>query len=155
MLTITCAARPCWARELLSPLPQGRSCAVDSRAPLPKARVGRLNHPSSPRIPSGGTTIMATATKAKKKSSGNINIQPLGDRVVIEREETEERTAGGIVLPDAAREKPARGRVISVGTGRLLDDGSRSTMQVKKGDRVLFASYAGDNIKIGEDEYLL
>ena len=65
---------------------------------------------------------MATATK--KKSSKKIRLQPLGDRVVIEREESEERTAGGIVLPDSAKDKPARGTVVSVGDGKLLDDGT-------------------------------
>ena len=93
------------------------------------------------------------ATVAKSKSA--IKLQPLGDRVVVEREEVEERTSGGIVLPDTAREKPARGKVVAVGDGRLLDDGSRSQLQVKVGDRVLFTSYAGENIKVGEDEYLL
>jgi len=96
---------------------------------------------------------MATATKARKKS--NLTLQPLADRVVVEREESEDRTAGGIVLPDTAKDKPSRGTVLSVGSGRILDDGSRAPMQVKKGDRVLFSSYAPETIKVGEDEYLL
>ena len=94
---------------------------------------------------------MATATK--KKSS--IKFQPLGDRVVVEREESLEKTAGGIVLPDSAKDKPARGVVISVGPGRVLDDGSRSDMQVKEGERVLFTSYAGESFTVGDDELLL
>ena len=101
---------------------------------------------------------MATATKskrAKKKGSGAIKLQPLGDRVVVEREESEERTAGGIVLPDSAKDKPARGCVISIGDGRLLDDGSRAALQVKVGDRVLFTSYAGETFKVGDQELLL
>ncbi len=100
---------------------------------------------------------MATATKTapKKKSASKIKLQPLGDRVVVEREESEGRTAGGIVLPDSAKDKPARGTVVSVGDGRLLDDGSRSQLQVKVGDRVLFSSYAGETFKVGEDELLL
>ena len=76
---------------------------------------------------------MATATK--KKTS--IKFQPLGDRVVVEREESLDTTAGGILLPDSAQDKPARGVVISVGPGRIVDDGSRSTMQLKAGERVL------------------
>ena len=96
---------------------------------------------------------MATATKSRKASK--ITLQPLGDRVVVEREQSEEKTSGGIVLPDTAKDKPSRGTVLSTGTGRLLDDGSRAPMQVKKGDRVLFSSYAPETIKIGEDEYLL
>jgi len=94
---------------------------------------------------------MATATKSKSA----IKLQPLGDRVVIEREESEETTAGGIVLPDAAKDKPARGKVVAVGDGRLLDDGSRSQLQVKPGDRVIFSSYAGETILIGEEEVML
>jgi len=94
---------------------------------------------------------MATATNSKSK----ISLQPLGDRVVIERDEAETTTAGGIVLPDSAKDKPARGRVVSIGDGRLLDNGSRSPFQVKVGDRVLFRSYAGETFKIGDDELLL
>jgi len=96
---------------------------------------------------------MATATKTKP--AGKIKLQPLGDRVVLEREESEETTAGGIVLPDSAKDKPARGVVVSVGDGRLLDDGSRAPLQVKKGDRLIFSSYAGESFKVGDDEYLL
>ena len=95
---------------------------------------------------------------AKKKAAtkpDGIKIQPLGDRVVVEREDAEEVTSGGIVLPDSAQDKPARGKVLSIGDGRLLDDGSRSTLQVKEGDRVLFSSYAGEQFKLGERELLL
>jgi chaperonin GroES len=95
---------------------------------------------------------MATATKPRKKK---ITLQPLGDRVVVEREESLDKTAGGIVLPDSAQDKPSRGTIISVGTGRLLDDGTRSEIQVNKGDRVLFTSYAPETITLGDDEYLL
>src|SRR5277367_5183939 len=100
---------------------------------------------------------MSTATKSKpqKKSTSSIKLEPLGDRVVIEREESEGRTAGGIVLPDAAKDKPARGTVISVGNGRLLEDGKRNKIQVKPGDRVVFSSYAGEQFKVGDSELLL
>src|SRR3990170_5573014 len=93
----------------------------------------------------------ATATKKRTK----VVLQPLGDKVVVERDETEEKTAGGIYIPDAAKDKPSRGKIIAVGTGKLLDDGTRGEMQVKKGDRVLFTSYAPETIKIDDDEYLL
>ncbi len=89
---------------------------------------------------------------AKKKG---IKLQPLGDRVVIKREESESTTAGGIVLPDSAKDKPARGSVVSIGNGRLLDDGTRATLQVKVGDRVVFSSYAGEAFKVDEEELLL
>jgi chaperonin GroES len=100
---------------------------------------------------------MSTATKPNKKkaTSEGIKIQPLGDRVVVEREESESKTAGGIVLPDSAKDKPSRGTVIAVGDGKLLDDGTRSKLQVKIGDKVLFTSYAPEQIKISDQELLL
>jgi chaperonin GroES len=93
---------------------------------------------------------MATATKKSK-----ITLQPLGDKVVVDRDASEDVTAGGIVLPDSAKDKPARGTIMAIGTGKLLDDGSRGKMQVKKGDRVLFTSYAPETIEINDVEYLL
>ena len=84
-----------------------------------------------------------------------LNIRPLGDKVIVKRVEAEEVTAGGIVLPDSAKEKPKRGVVQAIGNGRLLDSGERSTMQVKKNDEVLFTSYAGTEIKVSGDEYLI
>ena len=95
---------------------------------------------------------------AKKKEStdpSKIKLQPLGDRVVVERDESEKVTAGGIVLPDSAKDKPTRGKVVSTGDGRLLDNGKRSPLQVKVGDHILFTSYAGDNFKLGTRELLL
>ena len=76
-----------------------------------------------------------------------MNIKPLGDRIVVRREEAEEKTSGGIVLPDSAKNKPQRGTVLAVGPGKLLDDGSRRGLQVKKGDKVLFTNWAGDEFK--------
>lgn len=96
---------------------------------------------------------MATATKKKSKTS--VNLQPLGDRIVVKRDEGNEKTEGGIYLPDSAKDKPTRGTVVSIGDGKLLEDGSRSELQVKEGDLVLFTSYAGENIEIGDVEYLL
>ena len=93
--------------------------------------------------------------KAANKAGGEIKLQPLGDRLVVERAESETVTAGGIVLPDSAKDKPARGVVISVGDGRLLKDGSRAPFQVKEGDVVLFTSYAGEEFKAGDRELLL
>lgn len=84
-----------------------------------------------------------------------INIRPLGDKLIVKRVESQEKTAGGIVLPDSAKEKPKRGIVMAVGDGRLLDDGSRSDMQVKKNEEVLFTSYAGTEVKIDGEEYLI
>jgi chaperonin GroES len=84
-----------------------------------------------------------------------ISLRPLGDKVLIKRPEAESRTAGGIVLPDSAKEKPKRGTVVSVGEGRLLDSGSRKALQVRKGDRVLFTSYAGTELKVDGEEVLI
>ncbi len=84
-----------------------------------------------------------------------LKIRPLGDKVLIKRMEAEERTAGGIVLPDTAKEKPKRGIVQAVGDGKLLDSGERSKLQVAKGNQVIFSSYAGTEIKVDGDEYLL
>jgi chaperonin GroES len=83
------------------------------------------------------------------------NVTPLGDKLLVRRLEAEEKTAGGIVLPDTAKEKPKEGKIIALGSGRMLEDGSRASFQVKKGDRILFASYAGTEVKVDGDEYLL
>lgn len=94
----------------------------------------------------------ATASKPARKKSTLI---PLGDRVVVEREQSEQKTSGGILLPDSAKDKPARGTVVSVGEGKCDNKGVRHTLQVKPGDRVVFTSYAGEPFKIGDDELLL
>lgn len=84
-----------------------------------------------------------------------MKIKPLGDKIVVERVEAEEKTSGGIVLPDTAKEKPKEGKVIAVGEGKLLDSGKRAEFQVKKGDRILFGSYAGTEITVDGKEYLV
>jgi chaperonin GroES len=84
-----------------------------------------------------------------------MKIRPLADRVIVKRLEAESVTAGGIVLPDSAQEKPQRGKVVSVGAGKILDDGKLGKMQVKKGNSVLFSSYAGSEVKIDGKEYLI
>jgi len=84
-----------------------------------------------------------------------MKIRPLGDKVLVQRVEAENKTAGGIVLPDTAKEKPQRGKVVSVGDGKITEDGTKQKMQVKKGDMVLFTSYAGTDIKIEGKEYLI
>ena len=84
-----------------------------------------------------------------------MKVKPLGDRVVVRRAASEEKTAGGILLPDSAKDKPQRGTVIAVGNGKLLKDGSRRGLQVKEGDKVLFTSWAGDEFKEKEGAILL
>ncbi len=99
---------------------------------------------------------MATSVAEKGKAKEvKLRLEPLGDRVVIERDDTEERTAGGIVLPDTAKEKLNRGRVLAVGPGKLNKKGERIPLQVKVGDHVLFSKYAGDEFKVGDDEFVL
>ena len=84
-----------------------------------------------------------------------MKIRPLADRVLVKRLEAESKTAGGIVLPDTAKEKPQQGKIVSVGKGKVLDDGTVKKLQVKKGDVVLFTSYAGTDVKIDGKEYLI
>ena len=91
----------------------------------------------------------------KKKKTEQPKIRPLGEKVLIKRLEAEEMTRGGIVLPDSAKEKPRRGTILSVGDGKVLDDGSRAEFQVKKGDVVLFSSYGGTEIDVDGEEYML
>lgn len=82
-------------------------------------------------------------------------LKPLGDRVVIKALEREEKTKSGIVLPDTAKEKPQEGKIIAVGTGRVLDNGQRVPLEVKEGDKVIFSKYAGTEVKIDGEEYLI
>ena len=84
-----------------------------------------------------------------------MKIRPLADKVLVQRLEAKNKTAGGIVLPDSAKEKPQRGKIVSVGKGKMLDDGTLKKIEVKKGDTVLFTSYAGTEIKIDGKEYLI
>lgn len=94
---------------------------------------------------------------AKKEAAvaEGLRIVPLGDRVVVRRAEAEETTAGGIVLPDTARDKPQRGEVVAVGDGHIKSDGAKVPLSVKEGDRVIFNSFAGEEINVDDEEYLL
>ena len=82
-------------------------------------------------------------------------LKPLDDRVVVKAVEAEGKTTGGIVLPDSAKEKPQRGKIIALGPGKLLDSGKRAEMSVEKGDEVLYGKYAGTEIKVGGDEVII
>jgi chaperonin GroES len=88
-------------------------------------------------------------------SKTDVSIRPLRDRILVKRVEAEEKTKGGIILPDTAKEKPQEGKVVAVGTGRIDDHGKKIELTVKPGDRILFGSYAGNEIKIGGDEFLI
>ena len=95
-----------------------------------------------------------TKTKSKSKSS-KTSVTPLGDRVVIRRMDAEETSRGGIILPDSAKEKPAQGTIIAVGAGKITDSGERMEMALKVKDHVLFSSYAGSEIKLDGEDYLI
>ena len=82
-------------------------------------------------------------------------VKPLDDRILVKQSQAEERTAGGIVLPDTAKEKPQRGAVVAVGAGKLMDNGQRAAMSLKKGDEVFYGKYSGTEIKIDGDEYVI
>jgi chaperonin GroES len=84
-----------------------------------------------------------------------MKVIPLNDKILVRRLEAEEKTAGGILLPDTAKEKPRQGKVLSLGDGKLLENGKRASFQVKEGDRVLFASYAGNEVQVDGEEYLI
>ena len=84
-----------------------------------------------------------------------VGIQPLGDRVLVKRIEEEEQTRGGIIVPDTAKEKPQQGKIIEVGPGRMTEQGKRVPVGVKKGNKVLFGKYAGTEISVGDQEYLI
>lgn len=89
------------------------------------------------------------------KTKGKLNIQPLGDRVIVQRAEAEEKTAGGILLPETAKDKPKEGKILAVGEGKVNDKGERQKMTLKVGDRVLFTSYAGTEVKYQGEEFLI
>ncbi len=84
-----------------------------------------------------------------------MNLRPLGDRIIVKRIEEEEVVKGGIIIPDTAKEKPQRGKVIAVGKGKLDEDGDRMPMEVKVDDEILFGKYAGSEVKLGDEEYLI
>ncbi len=84
-----------------------------------------------------------------------MKIRPLHDRILVQRLEEEEKTQGGIIIPDTAKEKPIEGKVVAVGNGKLLENGEIRPLDVKEGDKVLFGKYAGTEVKIGGEEYLI
>lgn len=84
-----------------------------------------------------------------------MKVQPLGERILVKRIEAEEKTSGGIVVPDSAKEKPKEGKIISLGTGKITEKGEKQPFRVKEGDKILFESYAGTEVKIDDEEYLI
>jgi len=99
--------------------------------------------------------IIYLAKISKEGRSVFMKVRPLHDRLIVQRLEEEEKTKGGIIIPDTAKEKPVEGKVIAVGAGRIKKDGTKIPLEVKKGNRVLYAKYAGTEVKIDGEEYLI
>jgi len=99
--------------------------------------------------------IIYIAKISKEGRSVFMKVRPLHDRLIVQRLEEEEKTKGGIIIPDTAKEKPIEGKVIAVGAGRIKKDGTKIPLEVKKGNRVLYAKYAGTEVKIDGEEYLI
>jgi len=96
-----------------------------------------------------------SARKKIGKGTTNMKIRPLGDRLLVKREEPSETVRGGIIIPDSAKEKPQEGKVVAVGKGRLDEEGKRVKMEVKKGDRILMGKYAGTEVKLDGEEHII
>lgn len=122
---------------------QSRAASANRLPPRPAAPRRTLAFASIPRQPMAAVSLSVSTVK------------PLGDRIFIKVSESEEKTAGGILLPDTAKEKPQVGEVVQVGPGKRNDDGSRQAPEVSIGDKVLYSKYAGTDIKLGSDEYVL
>jgi chaperonin GroES len=99
--------------------------------------------------------VGAPPPNAFTKGTGAMKIRPLGDRILVKRIEEEDKTSGGIIIPDSAKEKPQEGKVIAVGKGRRLDDGKLQPLDVKRGNRVLFGKYAGTEVTVEGEEHLI
>jgi chaperonin GroES len=93
--------------------------------------------------------------KQRKEFLGTMNLKPLGDKIVVKVLTKEEKTKGGIVLPDTAKEKPTEGEVMAIGTGKILENGQKLPLEVKVGDRIIFSKYAGTEVKVDGEEYVI
>jgi chaperonin GroES len=100
-------------------------------------------------------TKLTLPRKGLKKESMTMKLRPLQDRILVQRVAEETTTKGGIIIPDTAKEKPAEGKVVAVGNGKLGDDGQRIALEIKKGDRILFGKYSGTEVKIEGEDYLI
>jgi chaperonin GroES len=99
--------------------------------------------------------VLINPEQLRKESEGFMKIRPLHDRVIVQRIQEEEKTKGGIIIPDTAKEKPQEGKIIAVGPGKVLDNGTKVTPDVKVGDKILFGKYSGTEIKIEGEEFLM
>lgn len=108
-----------------------------------------------PRHDPGSRVSHAAAHNPINREKPKMKVRPLNDRVLVKRVAEEEKTSGGLFIPETAKEKPARGLVVSVGPGCLNDDGKRIALEVKEGDQILFGKYAGTEIKLDADEHMI
>jgi chaperonin GroES len=99
--------------------------------------------------------VLINPEQLRKESEGFMKIRPLHDRVIVQRIQEEEKTKGGIIIPDTAKEKPQEGKIIAVGPGKVLENGTKVTPDVKVGDKILFGKYSGTEIKIEGEEFLM
>jgi chaperonin GroES len=116
-----------------------------------------LIQPKQPRFPDGtnlGVRLTPLETLSERKN-GTMKLRPLQDRILVQRVKEDEKTKGGIIIPDTAKEKPIEGTVIAAGNGKLNEKGKRVALEVKKGDRILFGKYSGTEVKIEGQEYLI
>ena len=120
---------------------------------LPKGT--RKVKPRNPNLSRHSNLSLEVEAEAIKKEATVANFVPLGERVIVKPIEQEQTTRGGIFLPDTAKEKPQEGEVVAVGPGRLSDDGKRISMELSKGDRVVYSKFAGTEYKDGDEEYLI
>jgi len=109
-----------------------------------------MNREDLPQKP--GNVPMGTKTK---KEVQKMKIKPLGDRILVKRVEGEEKSKGGIIIPDSAKEKPQEGKVVAVGKGKTTEDGKLIPLEVKEGDRILFGKYSGSEVKLNGEEHLI
>jgi chaperonin GroES len=117
---------------------------------LPRA-FWHSTHPTAKATWAGGS---GHATQARK-AGGSLKVRPLHDRILVKRVEEEQKTAGGIIIPDTAKEKPQEGRVMAVGNGKLTDEGKLIPLEVSVGDRILFGKYSGSEINLDGEEHLI
>jgi chaperonin GroES len=101
------------------------------------------------------STNTSKNSKLQEKEAQQMKIRPLGDRILVKRIEEDEKSKGGIIIPDTAKEKPQEGKVVAVGKGKMLEDGKVVPLEVKEGDRILFGKYAGSDVKIEGEEFLI
>jgi chaperonin GroES len=125
--------------------------SVGKKKPIARAKTSKENHLEEKQE----VKAVTTQEDVKGKEEMSMQITPLGDRILVKPLEAEEKTKGGIILPDTAKEKPQAGRVVAVGKGKVLEDGKVQPLEVKPGDKILYGKYSGTEIKLEDEEHLI